>query len=178
VITRLGINQFWYKHWYTDTSTMYARQLHQDRAVERLLRIYLSYGLTYQNNPMCHEYWHDNSNKQGRLSLYRSNMRFFRRFFYTNDIVGIEHSYFIRNFSGDHFPFKLWILRYMGWFIVSIHWFKPVKWKKSIYRRRSNTNKFAFSVVTNSRKPSYTRLRLYISLYLRNTSQINTHYEF
>jgi len=63
-------------------------------------------------------------------------MRFFRRFFYTNDDLFIEHSYFIRNHSGEYFPFRLWIIKFSGWVIFSLQWFKPVKKRSRRTRRK------------------------------------------
>ena len=54
VITRLGINQFWYKHWYSDTTT--SQNIKQDDSFEKLINIYLNYGLSFNTNPFIHEY--------------------------------------------------------------------------------------------------------------------------
>ena len=64
VITRLGINQFWYKHWYSDSS----RQLNlkQDDSLSLLLDLYLNYGLTFKSNPFIHEYWYKRFSKKIR----------------------------------------------------------------------------------------------------------------
>jgi hypothetical protein len=54
VVTRIGINQFWYHHWYSDVN--YSSNLKQDNLFDKLVYMYLRYGLTLQNNPFFHEY--------------------------------------------------------------------------------------------------------------------------
>ena len=128
VSTRLGINQFWYKHWYSDSSK--SLELKQDESLEKLITLYLQYGLTFQSNPLIHEYWYRKNMKTVRVNLQdKNNSRFFRRFFYTNDTLGIEHSYLIRNKTPEHFPMRTWVFKYAGWVIFSIQWFKPLKVK-------------------------------------------------
>jgi hypothetical protein len=57
VITRLGVNQFWYRHWYNDFGVNFLRSLHAGNLVESLLKIYLDYGLFFRSNPLVHTYW-------------------------------------------------------------------------------------------------------------------------
>lgn len=128
VSTRLGVNQFWYKHWYTDKNL--SLELKQDESLEKLIAFYLEYGLSFSSNPLLHEYWYRKNLKQLRVNAHqKNNHRFFRRFFYTNDALGIEHSYLIRNKTAEYFPMRLWVLKYSGWVIFSVQWFKPLKIK-------------------------------------------------
>ena len=137
VSTRLGINQFWYKHWYNDHSK--SLELKQDESLEKLISFYLQYGLSFQTNPFIHEYWYKKNLKNIRIVVQNKlNIRFFRRFFYTNDTLGIEHSYLIRNKTPEYFPMRTWVLKYAGWIIFSIQWFKPLKTKtSSLIHKRS-----------------------------------------
>ena len=105
VITRLGVNQFWYKHWYSDT--MHADYLKQDKFLTKLIRLYLNYGLTYKSNLFIHEYWYKPNYKRLRTENTLDYSKCFRRFFYTNDTLGIEHSYLLRNKTPEYFPMKL-----------------------------------------------------------------------
>jgi hypothetical protein len=128
VITRLGINQFWYKHWYSDTSKQ--MNLKQDDAFEQLLTLYLNYGLTFKTNPFIHEYWYKKHAKKVRVvDQELKNIKFFRRFFYTNNNLSIEHSYLIRHRTAEYFPMRHWVLKYGNWVILQVHWFKPLKTK-------------------------------------------------
>lgn len=137
VVTRLGVNQFWYKHWFSDT--MHTASLHQDKLLTKLVYLYLNYGLTTKSNPFVHEYWYKASFSKLRVGNVTDYTRCFRRFFYTNDTLGIEHSYLIRNRTPEYFPLKLWLFRYAGWFIISIKWFKPIK-TKSRNRRKGGAS--------------------------------------
>ena len=132
VVTRLGIKQFWHNHWYTDTTR--AATLQQDKTLKLLINIYLNYGLTTQSSPFIHEYWYKPSYIRLRLQEATDYNKSFRRFYYTNDTLGIEHSYLIRNKTPEYFPLKVWLFRYQNWFIVSVKWFKPLKTKKKRYQ--------------------------------------------
>lgn len=148
VSTRLGINQFWYKHWYSDSSK--SLELKQDEALEKLITFYLQYGLTFQTNPLIHEYWYRKNMKTVRINLQdKNNSRFFRRFFYTNDTLGIEHSYLIRNKTPEYFPMRTWVFKYAGWVIFSVQWFKPLK-VKSKFNLNSRTSSYVGAIA----KPS------------------------
>ena len=139
VSTRLGVNQFWYKHWYSDSSA--ALELKQDEVLEKLVLFYLQYGLTFQTNPFVHEYFYRKNLKKVRVfSHKKNNTKFFRRFFYTNETLGIEHSYLIRNKTPEYFPMRTWVLKYAGWVIFSVQWFKPLKlkYKKRLGHRSSS----------------------------------------
>jgi hypothetical protein len=129
-ITRLGVQQFWHKHWYSDTKT--SLNLQQDRLFENLLNLYLRYGLSLPNNLFVHEYWYGNNS---RIKLTRQNYNqskhniFYRRYYYLNNVVGIEHNFLLRNATPEYFPLKLWLFKYNNWVVLNVTWFKPMKGK-------------------------------------------------
>ena len=174
VSTRLGVNQFWYKHWYNDRSN--SLELKQDESLEKLITLYLQYGLSFQTNPFVHEYWYRKNLKSIRIvKQSKLNSRFFRRFFYTNDILGIEHSYLIRNRTPEYFPMRMWVMKYGGWVLFSVQWFKPLKTKS----RNKSFSKSA-SYVGSVSKPSPSvvltrRIKLLALLLLKST---RTTYQF
>ena len=175
VITRLGVNQFWYKHWYSDT--MHSEYLKQDKFITKLIRLYLDYGLTYKSNLFIHEYWYKPKYSQLRTGHTLDYTKSFRRFFYTNDTLGIEHSYLIRNKTPEYFPMKLWLFRYSGWFIVSIKWFKPRKTKRKRFRRTG------VSYVTSVHRgfangPMFRRVKLLTSFILLGLKSRKSDYTF
>lgn len=140
VITRLGINQFWYRHWYTDTK--YHNTIKEDTTITTLVSFYLNHGVIFKSNPFLHEYWY----KQKQKSLHKkiriinqdiNNLQSFERFFYTNDRLGIEHSYLIRHRTGEYFPMRIWLMRYGNWLFLSVHWFKPLKTKKNLLKKKN-----------------------------------------
>ena len=151
VITRLGINQFWYKHWYSDN--FYSQTLQEDALLTTFVSFYLNHAAAFKTNPFLHEYWYKNTFKPTRIDKHQyKNLQNFRKYSYTNTRLGIEHSYLIRYKTGEYFPMRLWIMRYGGWIFLSVSWFKPVKAKRSqitsskkklvgsIFRSRASTS--------------------------------------
>ena len=129
-ITRLGVNQFWYKHWYSDL--YYAKNQQQDNLLTSLIELYLNYGLILKSNIFIHEYWYRLTNlKTLRVGYeFRAYNTFFRRFYYSNDVVSIEHTFLLRNKSPEYFPMNIWFFKFVNWIIISVSWFKPMKQKK------------------------------------------------
>ena len=158
VVTRLGINQFWYKHWCTDNK--YSQLIKEDSIIDLYISLYLNHGVTFKTNPFVHEYWYKKSFKSLRLQKHSlSNLQAFRRYFYTNERLGIEHSYFIRYRTGEYFPMRHWVMRYGDWIFLSIQWFKPVKTK--IRFKSRTTSKTSGSVAkTTVHSNSLKRLSL------------------
>ena len=108
VITRLGIQQFWYHHWYSDSSK--SLNLQQDKLFENLLNTYLMYGLQVRENLFIHEYWYSGSKNFKNLRLNYGNSKhhlFYRRHYYLNNVVGIEHNFLLRNTTAEYFPLRL-----------------------------------------------------------------------
>ena len=81
-------------------------------------------------------------------------MRFFRRFFYSNDIVGIEHSYLLRNHSGEYFSFRLWVMKFLGWVVFSLQWFKPIKKRSKRLGKLGSRGKVLNSINVINRLPN------------------------
>lgn len=131
LLTRLGLSQFWYKHWCTTSKTAFRENVQQDIVLESLIELYLSYGFTSTQNPYFCEYWfykNERISKGARVTNHNLNLsKFYRRFYYSNDVLTIEHSFLIRHVTGEHFPLRVWILKYFGWVILSFKCFKPNK---------------------------------------------------
>jgi hypothetical protein len=129
VVTRLGLNQFWYKHWYGKSTSLYFYNFKQDLSFIKLFKMYLNYGLTFSSPVFFHEFFFNNNYKKIRLDIIFKNLKYFRRFYFSNYNLGIEHSYFLRYRTGEYFPLRLWIIKYSNWLILSFNCFKPVKKK-------------------------------------------------
>jgi hypothetical protein len=140
VVTRLGLNQFWYSHWYSKTN--YSLFYKQSKLIVQFLKIYLSYGVTFTNNFYLHQYFFNNISKK-----YSKNnvIKFYRQFFFSNSILGIEHSYFLRYKTDEFFPGKLWFVNYSNWVIIYFQCFKP---QKKNLRKKKNFKKEIFSLST------------------------------
>lgn len=155
VVTRLGINQFWYRHWYTDT--FYKQNVQQDSMFERFILLYVNYGTTFKNNVFIHEYWYSKPSKIIRTTPPKAHAKHYRKSHYHNSILGIEHSFSKRNDSGEYFPMRCWILKYNNWIILSLKFFKPLKIKNSnhVSRRRKTSVSSAtsdFNYISSSKR--------------------------
>ena len=140
VVTRLGLNQFWYRHWYSNSNKNYFFNSKQDVIFTKLFKMYLSYGLTFSSSIFFHELFYNNRLKYLRTSIEVNNLKYFRRFYFSNDSLGIEHSYFLRYKTGEYFPLRLWIIKYSNWVIICFNCFKPVKGRqggKSLTKREN-----------------------------------------
>jgi hypothetical protein len=159
VLTRLGLNQFWYKNWYSDAN--FKSNLKHDKIFLELLKFYLNYGLTFTNNVFFNEYFFNKKLKNLRLSNLITNNKFFRKFFFSNDVLGIEHSYFLRYKTSEYFPFRIWIIKYSNWIIINFCCYKPVKGssksKSKIKKEYSSINPTLFYRNSN---PKFTRYKL------------------
>ena len=176
VITRLGINQFWYKHWYCDYKHL---NLKQDDTLSLLLDLYLNYGLTFKTNPFIHEYWYKKFSKKIRTyDQAKKNAKFFRRFYYTNANLSIEHSYLIRHKTGEYFPMRHWVMKYGGWIILQVHWFKPLKIKYDKTKHKKSTSFIGAVSRPNVYKPTIIRLKLILLTLLKSTSWAKNTYIF
>ena len=79
----------------------------QDLIFTHLFKMYLNYGLTFSNTLFMHEHFFNYKYKNIRLNLLLKNLRYFRRFYFSNYNLGIEHSYFLRYKTGEYFPLRL-----------------------------------------------------------------------
>jgi hypothetical protein len=142
VLTRLGLNQFWYKNWYSDIN--FKTNFKQDKIFLQLIKFYLNYGLMFTNNIFFNEYFFNKNLKNKRLTSLIYNKKFFRKFFFSNDVLNIEHSYFLRYKTGEYFPFRIWIIKYSNWIILNFTCYKPIKnkirSKMSIKKELSSVN--------------------------------------
>lgn len=96
------------------------------RAITYLLLNYTLYGVNFQSNIFIHEYWYK-KNKLLRTLPTKIYMQYYKRFFYTNSTLSIEHSFLIRKKTKEFFNFRPWVFLHNNWFIVIICWYKPPK---------------------------------------------------
>ncbi len=177
VITRIGINQFWYRHWYSDTN--YSNNLKQDNLFDKLVYLYLKYGLTFQNNPFFHEYWYRKTNKPVRTKFFtRKNIKFFRRFYYQNTTLSIEHSFLLRKETAEYFPLRTWILKYGNWVVVCVQWYKPMKGKNNTIRRARDKSNNSAALTRIRGRLKLKRLKLAYYYLLQKDSLVLKNYVF
>lgn len=163
VVTRLGMNQFWTKHWYVEHNSPEAMQ--HDKIFEKLLLTYLNYGLSAPRNLFFHSYFFSyQSKKLSQLNTERQK-KYFRSFFYSNTVLTIEHSYLIRNTSSEYFPMRLWHIKYNGWVLLAFNCFRPLKQKKKLklFSKNSGSGAFASSL---TKKPSTRTINRFKLIYM------------
>ncbi len=135
VITRLGINQFWYNHLHSDRR--YAMRLGQVRVTELFIKLFLKYGFCIYTNTMLHEYWFYKSFKRRRIHLHQKhNWQYFRRAFMIDHIANTKDQFLIRKETFEFFPMRTWIFKYLKWVIVMVKWFVPDKFTNLKYYKR------------------------------------------
>ena len=69
--------------------------------------MYLHYGLTFSNPVFFNEFFFNDKYKKIRIDINFKNLKYFRRFYFSNYNLGIEHSYFLRYRTGEYFPLRL-----------------------------------------------------------------------
>jgi len=177
VVTRLGVNQFWIKHWYSDTNAQ--ENMQQDRIFEKLLLLYLNYGLSYPTNIFFHEYYFSKAHRRPGFSNAEQKNKYFRSFFYSNSLLTIEHSYLIRNRAGEYFPMRLWHVKYNSWVILAFNCFRPLKQKQSRnkFLRKRDANGVAASLSKVSCTAALKRFKI-LYLYTRKNVSLGLHYSF
>lgn len=170
VVTRLGLSQFWYKHWYSSSSKNYFFNFKQDLMFSHIFKMYINYGLTFNNSLFFHEFFFNKNSKKIRINILFKNLKYFRRFYFSNDNLGIEHSYFLRYKTGEYFPLRLWILKYSNWIIICFNCFKPLK-KKSKVKNIMKSEHYGLSsnLKFNELKLKYNRFKL-VFLFVKKQS--------
>jgi hypothetical protein len=177
VITRLGTNQFWYKHWYSDK--LYATNIQQLDLLETLINFYLKHGLSYTSNFFIHEYWYKHAVTAGlRSEVVDQQLKsYFRRYFYAHSVLSIEHNYLLRHKTQEYFPMRTWVLKYHNWVIFSIQWFKPVKTKQKQTFLRSAS--FVGAIHKTGQNHLYShRPKLILMYMIRSLKYNNSMYNF
>ena len=129
VITRLGLNQFWYRHWCANSNKNYFQNFKQDIIFTRLFKMYIYYGFTFPTPLFFHEFFYSKHSKAIRKYIVTKNLKYYRRFYFSNYNLGIEHSYFLRYKTGEFFPLRLWVIKYSNWILLCFNCFKPIKKK-------------------------------------------------
>ena len=79
----------------------------QDIIFQTLLKAYLSYGLTFSSNIFFNPYFYSKATRRFKENIFLKNLKFYRRFYFSNVTLGIEHSYFLRYRTGEYFPLRL-----------------------------------------------------------------------
>jgi hypothetical protein len=175
VITRVGINQFWYKHWYSDLNRV--ENIKQDKIFEELLLLYLNYGISFRNNVFFHEYFFTKSSKPVRLENISHNFKYYRSFSYSNTALTIEHSFLLRIRAGEYFPLRLWHIKYNGWVLLFFNCFRPFKSKLKTFDNGVSREVSALATETSYAKRTLRRFKV-LYLYMKRRFSKSKLYQF
>lgn len=134
-INRWGLNLFWYRYWYNDKNSSLIN--HQDSLINKLIVLYINYGVLHYKNFFINKYWYPNL--YFKYKNYESNhlLKYFRIVEYKNRATGENKSYKLRIKSKNLYSSKLWILRYQGWLLINFYFFQPAKSRAK--RKRKTT---------------------------------------
>jgi hypothetical protein len=135
------LNLFWYNYWYSDQNKSF--QIHQDNLINKLLYIYLNYGILKKSFKNTYKFWNFSNLNAVHLYFEEENERllqYIRLAQYRNKVTTeIDILQFRVRRKNLHFT-KFWILRYGKWLIINVYALQPLK------------KKFSFSVIKKKKK--------------------------
>ncbi len=171
-VNRWGLNLFWYKYWYNDKNKSLI--IHQDNIFNKLILLFVHYGLLYPKNIHISRYWYFNY-KLKYNSLYNDlNLKYFRLVEYKNRVVNEIKSYKLRNKLKNLYFSKIWILRYQKWLIINFYCYQPTS--SNINKKKKRTKDLNFYLNSLNDKKFLTRRYKFILFYFFNNFLKNSFY--
>jgi len=132
-INRWGLNLFWYNYWFADKNKSF--EIHQDNLINKLMYIYLNYGIFKKNSKYSFRFWTFSNLKSINSYLIEDRERvlqYLRFSQYKNKLTQETKIISFRIKRKDlHFT-KFWILRFNKWLIINIYALQPLKKKSNI----------------------------------------------
>ena len=182
-LNRWGSSTFWSVFWYSDN--YYAKNLQQDRIFEKLLNIYLFYGLQTKSTFFLSNYWFYSKPLNSNLSL-KSPMEnpnnYFRWFEYHDSGLGKKFKDCLREKTTDVYMMKLWILKFVNWIVINVYWFKPIKGPEPLNRhrdfKRSTYDHTFLSIGRENNTTNIHRLKLLASQHFFKLINQKLYYKF
>lgn len=179
-VNRWGINVFWTKMWYAERN--FASNLHQDKIFTVLLNTYLRFGL-YVFKDMFHTpYWHMNQAHTRPFIGSTTYLKYFRWRQYTDKALEIDSVQRYRIETIDFFHLTTWILRFGGWVVINLYWFKPQRKKKNIIALKKGKRVYGdFFPTIESKDETYSNVRRFKLLFSRTfyqNLQLTCYYRF
>lgn len=173
-INRWGLNLFWYRYWFTDKNK--SNKFHQDNLINKLILIYIHYGLFASKNIFLNKYWYNVNKKNLKNYNDRYNLKYFRLIEYKNRVLNESKSYKIRNKIKNIYFSKIWILSYQKWLIINFYAFQPISLKlnKKLLKRKSFS--FYIDKKNNNNNKFYTHRQKFFFLFFFNKFLSNNSY--
>jgi hypothetical protein len=152
IINKSGSIQPWNKIYYSNK--LLRLRLKQSSNFLLILNLHLLYSNNFKSHPFLSNFWYKKAWTSRRLAVSSPSL-FFKRKYYSNSILGIEHSFLIRRSTKELFSFSARVLLYSQWFIFIITWFKPQKNNKLSSKNSSTANrKFSNSTSRHGLSPA------------------------
>jgi hypothetical protein len=175
-INRWGLNLFWYNYWFTDKNN--SLTIHQDNLINKLILVYIHYGLLSTKNIFLNKYWYHVNLKNLQNNQDSYNLKYFRLVEYKNRVLNENKLYKIRNKIKNIYFSKIWILRYQKWLIVNFYCFQPLsnKLNKKSLKKKS----FDFYLNTNRKNNQFLihRYKFFLTYFLNKHLQNANYYKF
>lgn len=180
-INRWGLNLFWYNFWYSDKNKTHSS--HQDVFLNRLVLIYINYGLSVDRNLFFSTYWYSNKSKfyNEQITLFNKNLPISFRFVnyknkVNNELTLVKLRIKLKNL---HFT-KLWILRFQNWIIINMYLIQPLKKNLKYTKKKKINRNFFLDKHSNKKIKKISFLRLLFFLKYLNKKQLffNNYYSF
>lgn len=172
-INRWGLNTFWYRFWFSDTS--YSNNLQQDQIFVKLLNIYFNYGIELPKSIFFSNYWFHKTLKPSQFPEY------YRFSTFRNQTLGLHSSYRLRSGVTDVYPMRLWLFKYNNWVVINFYWFQPFKKRLSRKLGKSVKPRELFRLESrrsNSDLTSTRRLKTLLSLSMSTDYLTKLYYKF
>lgn len=175
-INRWGLNLFWYKYWFNDKNN--SSLIHQDNLINKLILIYIHFGLLSSKNIFLNRYWYGTNLKLSNYNHNLYNLKYFRLIEYKNKVLNEFKSYKIRNKIKNIYFSKIWILRYQKWIIINFYCFQPLSLKLNKKTLKRKSFDFYIDKKNKLQKSLINRNKFFFSFYLTKYFQNKDYYKF
>lgn len=166
--------------WYV--SRNYAAHLQQDKVFTALLNTYLRHGIYSYQDIFYTPYWYMNQVAAKPLIGPKTYLRYFRWVRYTDKQLHVDSIQRYRLDTLDFFHLTTWILRFGGWVVINLYWFRPYRKKNNVIALRKGRKVYTnFCPPTHEPNTQYNNLKRFKLLFTRSfyqSLQLNSYYCF
>lgn len=175
-INRWGLNLFWYNFSYSDKNNFFL--LHLDYLINKLVYLYLNYGLFSKKSIFLNKYWYFSSYYRKKILLFSKNhnLKYFRTCEYKNKLLSENSLIQLRKKQKNIYFSRIWIFQFQKWLVINFFSFKPLKKKKKSIKKRIKDK--TFFIDAYKKKSFFFRHYLLINFYLNYFFKINNYYCF
>jgi len=136
-INRWGFNLFWYRYDYNDK--IFQLYIQQNVIFNKLIHIYLFFGLIFSKNIFFNKYWYNHNYKFLNVNSLKYNEKFYRKISLKNNFSQEIVTQRFRLKTKFLYYSKIWILKFQKWIIINFYCFQPLN-KNKINNNQLNLN--------------------------------------